>query len=108
MLALQALVGAVAGDAAQDEMSHTVTLGSNSPLADHSATPEAPVFDEENCPNRCEAATEQAAAMPGEGSRTGTSDAVVSADKGVAQKKRIVVDIRADCSSAASHNLDRR
>lgn len=93
---------AVARGAAQDAVSHSVTLSSNGPLADHSATPEAPSAEEEEYPNNLESLTKQVAAKPAEGSGTGISIAVVGVDK------RIVMDIKADASSAASHNFDRR
>ena len=101
---------AVVRDAAQEAVRTSARPYSNVPLTDYSFTPEESVTEKE-CPLTSEVCTEQAAAMQqGKESSTETSPAGATMDKGGVDMGglRSVVDIRADASSAASHNCNRR
>lgn len=102
----QALDMAVEQEGAQHAETLNVTPGSSSSLPDHGCTCNVPVTTEEMCPEEVcpsEDFTANATAMPSEGSSINISSAAVGADKGDAHKgsMKIVVDITADCSSAA-------
>lgn len=79
-LTLQALMMAVARDAAQDAVRTSERPYSNFPMPDYSVALDNESVTEEECPTACELGTEQAAAMPGKGSGTETSPAMDNLD----------------------------
>lgn len=80
------------------------------PLPDHSIAPAESIAEEEECPPASKVSTEQAAAMPEEGSCTEKRSTIGTMDKGAVDNGglKTVVDIRADASAAASHYFERR
>lgn len=99
---LQALDMAVEQEGAHHAETPNVTPGTSSSLVHHGCTFNVPVTTEEMCPS--EDFTAHATAMPSEGSSINIRSAAMGADKGDAHKcgMKIVVDITADCSSAAT------
>ena len=99
-----------AQEAAQHAMAINVIPDSSSSLFDQASTLEVPDSEEQMCWLFSEDSSAYATATPGEGSSTATSSAPVSEDKDYADKGGVkaVVDIMANCSSAASRIIDNR
>lgn len=99
-----------AQEAAQHAMGINVIPDNSSSLPDHASTLEVPDSEDQMCWSFSEDSSAYATATPGEGSSTDISSAAVSEDKDCADKGSVkaVVDIMADCSSAASRIIDNR
>lgn len=94
---------------AQEAAQHSVGIPNNSSsLVNQSSTSTEPVSEEQMCWSPSENSSEYADATPE--SSSDTSSAAVSEEKDYADQGgvRTVVDIMADCSSAASCTMDNR